>query len=99
MRSTEPGSGLRVAIVGATSLKGKELKEILEERLFPVRRLSLLDDDEALGQLTEFQGEPTFVGSIAPGTFEENDVVFFASTNSAFTRAQWSRAAAGAAAL
>lgn len=92
-------SGLRVAIVGATSLKGKELKEVLEERLFPVKKLTLLDDDEALGQLTEFDGEPTFVRTIAPDTFTESDLVFFASTGGAFTRAHWPQAAAGQAAL
>ena len=92
-------SGLRVAIVGATSLKGKELKEVLEERLFPVKKLTLLDDDEALGQLTDFGGEPTFVRTIAEDTFTESDLVFFASTDSTFTRTHWPQAAAGGAAL
>lgn len=92
-------SDLRVAIVGAASLKGKELKEVLEERLFPVNKLALLDDDEALGQLTDYDGDPTFVRSIAPDTFTESDLVFFASTAGAFTRLHWPQAAAGPAAL
>jgi aspartate-semialdehyde dehydrogenase len=91
--------GLRIAILGATSLKGKELKEVLEDRLFPIRKLSLLDDNEALGQLTEFEGEPAVVQSIEPDTFTENDLVFFASTTGSFTRAHWPAAAAGSAAL
>jgi aspartate-semialdehyde dehydrogenase len=99
MASRARSSGVRLAIVGATSLKGKELKEVLEDRAFPVKKLSLLDDDEALGQMTEFEGEPTFVQRLEPGTFTENDVVFFASTSGAFTRAHWEAAAAGRAAL
>lgn len=99
MAARKRSAGLRVAIVGAASLKGKELKDVLEDRLFPVKKLTLLDDDEALGQLTEFEGEPTFLRPIAPETFTESDLVFFASTTSAFTRAHWHQAAAGAAAL
>lgn len=91
--------GLRVAIIGAASLKGKELKEVLEDRDFPIKKLSLLDDDEALGQLTEFEGEPAVVQSIEPETFKANDLVFFASTAGSFTRAHWPSAAAGSAAL
>lgn len=99
MSARKKSSGLRVAILGAASLKGKELREVLEERLFPVKKLALLDDDEALGQLTEFEGEPTFIHRIAPETFAESDVVFFASTTGVFTRAHWQQAAAGPAAL
>lgn len=99
MGSETGSSGLRVAIVGATSLKGKELKAVLEERLFPVEKLALLDDDEAVGQLTDFEGEPTFVCPIAPEAFTESDLVFFASIAGAFTRAQWPRAAAARATL
>jgi len=97
--SPDKTAGLRVAIVGATSLKGKELKEVLEDRLFPVQKLLLLDDNEALGQLTEFEGEPTFVHAIEPQTFANCDVVFFASTTDQFTRAQWPQAAASPAIL
>jgi aspartate-semialdehyde dehydrogenase len=96
-KSTSPG--FRLAIVGATSLKGKELKEILEERPFPAGKLLLLDDDEALGHLTEYEGEPTFVRSIEPGAFENCDLIFFASTTDAFTRANWPPAAASRAAV
>jgi aspartate-semialdehyde dehydrogenase len=92
-------SGLRVAILGGASLKGKELKEVLEERAFPVKKLTLVDDDEALGQLTDFEGEPTFIQRVASETFAENDLVFFASTAGTFTRAHWPQAAAGSAAL
>ena len=41
----------RVAIVGASTLKGKELKEVLEDSNFPAVDVKLLDDEESLGQL------------------------------------------------
>src|SRR5574341_1514656 len=99
MNPAKQESGLRVAIVGATSLKGKEVKQVLEERLFPLRKLTLLDDPEALGQLTEFEGEPALVEAIDAETFTENDVVFFASTADGFTRQNWPQASAGSAAV
>ncbi len=46
---TENQNLFRVAIVGAATLKGKELKEVLEERSFPAVDIRLLDDDESLG--------------------------------------------------
>ncbi|MFQ5777173.1 MAG: Asd/ArgC dimerization domain-containing protein [Terriglobia bacterium] len=99
MPSGTVSPGLRLAIVGASSLKGKELKEVLKQRLFPVSKLALLDDNEAVGQLTEFEGEPALVQSVDADTFTQSDLVFLASTRGAFTREQWPRAAAGTAAL
>jgi aspartate-semialdehyde dehydrogenase len=90
---------LRVAIVGATSLKGKELKEVLEQQAFPVGELQLLDDDEARGRLTEYEGEPTIVQSLSVETFQECDLLFFASTTGAFTRENWPKASASRAAV
>ena len=81
-------SGFHVAVIGASSLKGKEVKEVLEQRSFPTRRLTLLDDDELLGQITEFQGEPTFIRSIDRESFEGIEFAFFASSPE-FTRRYW----------
>lgn len=81
-------SGFSVAIVGTSSLKGKELKETIEETHFPVRRLTLLDEDDLIGQLTEFQGEPTFVRNVDQESFRDVDFAFFASSP-LFTRNYW----------
>jgi aspartate-semialdehyde dehydrogenase len=78
----------RVAIVGAGSLKGKELKDVLEERRFPAADTKLLDDDESLGQLEAVGNEATFVQSVRPEQFENVDFAFFASEES-FTRDNW----------
>jgi aspartate-semialdehyde dehydrogenase len=78
----------RVAIVGAGSLKGKELKDVLEERRFPAVDTKLLDDDESLGQLEAVGDEATFIQSVRPEQFENVDFAFFAS-DEAFTRENW----------
>jgi aspartate-semialdehyde dehydrogenase len=78
----------RVAIVGAATLKGKELKEVLEDRNFPALDIKLLDDEESLGQLDSVGEEATFIQSVLPENLQGADVVFFASDES-FTRKNW----------
>ncbi len=78
----------RVAIVGAATLKGKELKEVLEERNFPAADIRLLDDNESLGQLERVQDEVSFVQAVTADQLENVDFTFFASEPN-FTRANW----------
>ena len=78
----------RVAIVGAATLKGKELKEVLEERNFPAADVRLLDDNESLGQLEQVQDEVSFVQPVTPDQLANVDFTFFASEPD-FTRANW----------
>src|SRR5438477_11250121 len=78
----------RVAIVGAGTLKGKELKDALDERKFPAIDVKLLDDDESLGQLEAVGEEPTFIQSVRPEHFEHMDFAFFACEPD-FTRRTW----------
>lgn len=75
----------RVAIVGAASLKGKELKEVLEDRNFPAVDIRLLDDNESLGQLEAVGDEISFVQPVGRDQFEKVDFAFFASDEK-FTR-------------
>ncbi len=82
------GKMYRLAIVGAGSLKGKELKEVLEQRSFPAVDIKLLDDDELLGQLESVGEEATFIQSVQPEQFENVDFAFFASEEG-FTRKHW----------
>ncbi len=91
---TEPlnwGALFRVAIIGAASLKGRELKDVLSERNFPARDIRLLDDDESLGQLEAVGDEPTFIQSVLPEHMEGVDFTFFASDDK-FTRGTWNMA-------
>src|SRR5438477_6302005 len=81
----------RVAIVGAATLKGRELKEVLDEMNFPVADVKLLDDDESLGQLDQVGDEATFIQPADPEHFRNVDFAFFAS-DSAFTGRHWQSA-------
>jgi len=77
---------VRVAIVGASSLRGKELKEVLDERAFPAGEIRLLDDQLAVGTLTEAGGEPVMIGAIDEESFEGVRFAFFAGGRETTTR-------------
>lgn len=79
------GAGVRLAIVGPGTLKGKELTEILPESSLAAAEVRLLDDEETLGQLENVGDEVTFVQAVAADNFEGSDVVFF-SSDAKFTK-------------
>lgn len=88
----------RVAIVGAASLKGKEVAEVLDQRNFPSSEVKLLDDDETLGQLEALRDEVTFIQSVRAEQFEHVDFTFFAS-DAECTRKNWKQAQAAGSAI
>jgi aspartate-semialdehyde dehydrogenase len=67
----------RIAIVGAASLRGKELNEALAESSFAASEFALMDDQQALGQLEAVGDEVTFIKQITPASFEHMDFTFF----------------------
>jgi aspartate-semialdehyde dehydrogenase len=69
----------RLAIVGAATLKGKEVAEVLNDRNFPSLDIKLLDDDEALGQMESVRDEISFIQSVRPDQFDNLDFTFFVS--------------------
>lgn len=73
------GKLYRAAIVGAGSLKGKEVAEVLNERNFPAADIRLLDDDESMGQLEAMGDEISFIQRVRAEQFEHVDFTFFAS--------------------
>ena len=75
-----PEHSLRVAIAGATSLRGKDLKNWLDEGGFPAGEIRLVDEEMASGTLTEVAGEPAVVQSIDQSSFEGLRFVFFAGS-------------------
>jgi aspartate-semialdehyde dehydrogenase len=81
----------RVAIVGAASLMGKEIAEVLRDRNFPAVDIRLLDDEESLGQLEAVGDEMSFIQSIRAEQFERVDFTFFANDPQS-TRLGWKTA-------
>jgi aspartate-semialdehyde dehydrogenase len=85
------GQLYRAAIVGAATLKGKEISEMLSERNFPVVDIRLLDDDESIGQLEATGDEINFIQSVRAEQFTNVDFAFFAA-DAECTRNNWKRA-------
>jgi aspartate-semialdehyde dehydrogenase len=73
------GNFYRLAIVGAGTLKGKEVADVLNDRNFPSIDVKLLDDDEALGKLEAVGNEVTFIQNVRTEQFQNIDFTFFAS--------------------
>jgi aspartate-semialdehyde dehydrogenase len=85
---TRASNFYRLAIVGAASLKGKEVAEVLSDRNFPSLDVKLLDDDESLGQLETMGDEVSFIQSVRAEQFDKVDFTFFAADTDS-TRRNW----------
>ena len=81
----------KIAIVGASTLLGNELMDAVSESSLAAADLSLLDEDEGLGQLDQVGDEVTFVQAISADSFEHMDFTFFCGTE-ALTQKHWREA-------
>jgi aspartate-semialdehyde dehydrogenase len=81
----------KVALVGASSLLAKELKECLTESPLAGASFVLLDVEEAQGLLEQVGDEVTVVQVIGEHSFEEIDFTFFAGSEE-LTRKYWRHA-------
>ena len=81
----------RIAIVGAASIRGKQLNEALAESSFATSEFLLMDDEQALGQLEAVGDEITFIQPITADSFEHVDFTFFAGS-AELTRRHWQAA-------
>src|SRR2546425_2800097 len=66
-----------IAIVGSTSLLGKELRQMIEDRGLPLGRFALLETEEYAGLLQEFAGDIRITQVISPESLEDIDIAFF----------------------
>ncbi len=81
----------KIAIAGASTLVGRELKEVLSESPLDSARFALLDEEDAQGQLDQVGDEVTFIQAISADAFERADFTFFCGTES-LTRRHWQQA-------
>jgi aspartate-semialdehyde dehydrogenase len=86
--SPGPARSGRVALVGPTTLRGRELKDLIAESPLLPAEIRLFDDPAAAGLLTEAAGEPALVQPLSPESFEGVEMVFFAGSP-AFTGRHW----------
>ncbi|MFQ5851683.1 MAG: aspartate-semialdehyde dehydrogenase [Candidatus Binatia bacterium] len=68
-----------VAVVGATGAVGEQMREILEERLFPVGELRLLSSKRSAGQVLEFRNRKTRVEVLREDSFKDTDIALFSA--------------------
>jgi len=80
-----PEESLRVAIAGAASLRGQDLKIWMEESGFPAGEVRLLDEEPLAGTVTEVAGEATVIRPIDEDSFQGVSFAFFAGSR-AFTK-------------
>ena len=81
----------KIAIAGASSLLGRELKDVISESPLAAATFVLLDEDEAGGQLEQVGDEVTFIQTIGPDAFERVDFTFLCG-NETMTRKHWREA-------
>ena len=81
----------RLAIVGASSLAGKELADEISESLLAASDVTLLDDEEVTGVVAAVGDEIAVIQPIDAASFERMDFVFFAGDPET-TRKHWAAA-------
>ncbi|GAC1655654.1 MAG: aspartate-semialdehyde dehydrogenase [Acidobacteriaceae bacterium] len=82
---------LRIGIIGASTLKGKEIKEALENSSLAAIDIALLDDETVLGKLEQINDEATFIQTVSDETLDSLDIAFFAG-DAALTRTHYASA-------
>ncbi|MBN2244895.1 MAG: hypothetical protein JW755_03520, partial [Candidatus Aminicenantes bacterium] len=72
---------LKLALVGTDSLRGKEIKNVLEKEAFPFKSIMFFDADVAAeySKLTEFRGDPKIIHPIDDNSLKLADLIFLAA--------------------
>ncbi|MDQ0270173.1 aspartate-semialdehyde dehydrogenase [Cytobacillus purgationiresistens] len=71
--------GFHVAVVGATGAVGQQILKTLEERDFPIEKLSLLSSSRSAGTKVSYKGESYTVCEAKPESFEGVDIALFSA--------------------
>jgi len=86
----------KVAVVGATSLVGREVVAVLDERGFPVQKLVPLASERSAGETVELGGEELRVAKAEAAAFVGVDLVFMVAGAAASRELAPAATAAGA---
>jgi aspartate-semialdehyde dehydrogenase len=81
----------KIAIAGASTLLGRELKDALTESALATANVILLDADQAHGKLDQVGDEVTFIQAVTAESFEQIDFSFFCGSEE-LTRMHWREA-------
>ncbi|MDN4073387.1 MULTISPECIES: aspartate-semialdehyde dehydrogenase [Fictibacillus] len=75
-------NGFHVAVVGATGAVGQQMLRTLEERNFPIAKLSLLASSRSAGKTAVYKGEEVVIQEALPEAFEGVDIALFSAGGS-----------------
>lgn len=81
----------KIAIAGASTLIGRELKEFLSDSSLAAANFVLLDEEDVEGQIDQVGDEATFIQAITADAFEHVDFTFFCGSED-LTRRHWHHA-------
>jgi aspartate-semialdehyde dehydrogenase len=73
------GSGITMAVVGATGAAGSTTLHILEERKFPIRELRVFASERSVGKTVSFKGDRLPIQRIEPAAFKGVDIAICAA--------------------
>lgn len=73
--------GYSVVIVGATGTVGREILNLLHERSFPIREISVLASKKSMGADVSFGEKDIKIKSLEDFNFREVDIAFFATSS------------------
>ena len=68
-----------IAVVGATGAVGEQLREVLEDRQFPVDELRLFASERSAGQFLPFHGRQVRVSILKEDSFNDIDIALFSA--------------------
>jgi len=74
--------GYHVAVVGATGAVGQQMLHTLEQRNFPISKLTLLSSERSAGKKVMFRDEEYIVEAATPESFEGVQIALFSAGGS-----------------
>ncbi|OIJ09956.1 aspartate-semialdehyde dehydrogenase [Anaerobacillus arseniciselenatis] len=75
-------TGLNVAVVGATGAVGQQMLRTLEQRNFPISKLTLLSSKRSAGKKLTYKGEEIVIQEATPDSFEGVQLALFSAGGS-----------------
>nr|WP_139193113.1 aspartate-semialdehyde dehydrogenase [Anaerobacillus alkalilacustris] len=75
-------TGFHVAVVGATGAVGQQMLKTLEERNYPISKLTLLSSKRSAGKKVIFKGEEVVIQEATPESFEGVQIALFSAGGS-----------------
>jgi len=70
---------MKIAIIGATGLVGREILKVLEERLFPVTSFLAVASEKSVGKKIDFQDKEYDIVSLKKAVSEKPDIAIFSA--------------------